>query len=102
MWEPAARRQVMQHRRRAAIFMGIKPNSAPAPKTMKARIVTTLMIENQNSPSANTRVLIMLRMKIARQNIRHQSQTGDCGNQYCMQNPAAVRLEPRATVQVSQ
>ena len=36
------------------------------------------------------------------QKIRHQSQTEVCGNQYCMQKPAAVRLEPSATVQVSQ
>ena len=28
--------------------------------------------------------------------------TGTCGNQYCMQKPAAVKLEPSATVQVSQ
>lgn len=39
---------------------------------------------------------------MAAQKSRHHSHTGDCGNQYCMQNPAAVRLEPSATVQVSQ
>jgi hypothetical protein len=28
--------------------------------------------------------------------------TGTCGNQYCIQKPAAVKLEPSATVHVSQ
>ena len=58
--------------------------------------------ENQNSPSAKKRVEMMLRPKITAQNTTHQIQTGTCGNQYCMQNPAAVKLDPSATVHVSQ
>ncbi|MNJ81168.1 hypothetical protein D3C77_798410 [compost metagenome] len=65
-------------------------------------MVITLISENQNSLSAKKRVVMTLSRKMARQKIRHHNQTGDCGNQYCIQKPAAVRLEPNATVQVSQ
>ncbi|MNB97555.1 hypothetical protein D3C75_447850 [compost metagenome] len=65
-------------------------------------MVMTFTSENQNSPSAKKRVEITLRTKMAAQNTTHQAQTGTCGNQYCMQNPAAVKLDPSATVQVSQ
>ncbi len=37
-------------------FSGIKPNIAAAPSTIKAMMVTTLISENQNSPSAKKRV----------------------------------------------
>ncbi|MNL71829.1 hypothetical protein D3C87_1970490 [compost metagenome] len=65
-------------------------------------MVMTFTSENQNSPSAKKRVEITLRAKMTAQNTTHQTHTGTCGNQYCIQNPAAVKLEPSATVQVSQ
>ena len=83
-------------------FIGSRPNMAAPPRMINARMVTTLISENQNSLSAKKRVVTTLSRKMAAQKIRHHSHTGDCGNQYCMQNPAAVRLEPSATVQVSQ
>ena len=75
---------------------------AAPPRIIKAMMVTTFTSENQNSPSAKKRVEMTLRPKISAQNRTHQIHTGTCGNQYCMQNPAAVKLEPSATVQVSQ
>ncbi len=69
---------------------------------MKTRMVITLIKENQNSPSANQRADTVFRPKISAQNSRHHGHAGVCGNQYCMQNAAAVRLEPSATVQVNQ
>ncbi len=65
-------------------------------------MVMTLTRENQNSPSAKKRVEMTFRPKITTQKTTHQAQTGTWGNQYCMQKPAAVKLEPSATVQVSQ
>ena len=82
--------------------IGIKPKIAAPPRMIKAMIVTTFTSENQNSPSAKKRVEMTFRPKIIAQNTTHQTQTGTCGNQYCIQNPAAVKLEPSATVQVSQ
>ncbi|MOA08088.1 hypothetical protein D3C78_1278270 [compost metagenome] len=83
-------------------FIGSRPNMAAPPRMINARMVTTLISENQNSLSAKKRVVTTLSRKIAAQKIKHHSHTGDCGNQYCMQKPAAVRLDPSATVQVSQ
>ncbi len=78
------------------------PNIAAPPSTINATMVMTLISENQNSPSANSRVEKTFSPKITTQKTRHQTHTGTCGNQYCIQNPAAVKLEPSATVQVSQ
>ena len=82
--------------------IGIKPKMAAPPRIIKATMVITLTSENQNSPSAKKRVEITLRPKITAQKTTHHVQTGTCGNQYCMQNPAAVKLDPSATVHVSQ
>ncbi len=81
---------------------GSQPTTAAPPSTMNTTMVTTLISENQNSPSANQRADTMFKLKISTQNSRHHGHAGLCGNQYCMQNAAAVRLDPNATVQVSQ
>lgn len=78
------------------------PKMAAPPRIINAMMVITFTSENQNSPSAKKRVEMILRPKITAQNTTHQIQTGTCGNQYCMQKPAAVKLEPSATVHVSQ
>ncbi len=92
--EPAFGGDIAQARRRGAILHRNDAEMAAPPRIINATMVITFTSENQNSPSAKKRVEMMLRPKITAQNTTHQIQTGTCGNQYCMQNPAAVKLDP--------
>ena len=83
-------------------FIGIKPKIAALPAMINTIMVITLIMENQNSLSAKNCAVIIFNKKMTTQKTKHQIQTDTCGNQYCIHKPAAVKLDPNATVQVNQ